>query len=115
MRLAVVLLILALHSPLSAAERMVAPGTGSLATAIAEASPGDVLTLSDGAYLGPVVVDRPLVITGPRSAIIDGQGSGSVLTITAPDVRLTGFTVTGSGRVNQELDSGVKKIGRAHV
>lgn len=108
MRLAVVLFILALHSPLSAAERMVAPGTGSLAAAIAEASPGDVLTLSDGAYLGPVVVDRSLVITGPRSAIIDGQGSGSVMTITAPDVRLRGFTVTGSGRVNQELDSGVK-------
>lgn len=108
MRLAVVLFSLALHSPLAAAEHMVAPGTGSLAAAIAEASPGDVLTLSDGAYLGPVVIDRPLVITGPRSAIVDGQGSGSVMTITAPDVRLKGFTVTGSGRVNQELDSGVK-------
>lgn len=30
------------------------------------------------------------------------------MTITAPDVTLTGFTVTGSGDVNQNLDAAVK-------
>ncbi|MBC2775853.1 MAG: nitrous oxide reductase family maturation protein NosD [Allorhizobium sp.] len=108
MRLLVLLLGLVLASPLAAGERSVAPGAGSLATAIAEAAPGDVLTLTDGTYLGPVVIDRSLAITGPRGAVVDGQGSGSVVTITAPDVQLTGFTVTGSGRVNQDLDAGVK-------
>ncbi len=32
------------------------------------------------------------------------------MTITAPDVTLKGFTVTGSGRVNQDLDAGVKIV-----
>ena len=108
MRLPVLLIGLLLASPLAAAERAVAPGTGSLAAAIAGAAPGDVLRLSDGAYPGPVTVDRPLIITGPRGAVVDGLGEGSVMTIAAPDVTLTGFTVTGSGRVNQDLDAGVK-------
>ena len=43
MRLPVLLIGLLLASPLVAAERAVVPGTGSLATAIAGAAPGDVL------------------------------------------------------------------------
>ncbi|MGD9479908.1 nitrous oxide reductase family maturation protein NosD [Shinella sp. G-2] len=108
MRLPVLLIGLLLASPLAAAERAVVPGAGSLESAIAGAAPGDVLVLSDGAYAGPVTVDRPLTIRGPRGAVIDGQGHGSVMTIAAPDVTLAGFTVTGSGRVNQDLDAGVK-------
>ena len=108
MRLPVLLIGLLLASPLAAAERAVAPGTGSLAAAIAGASPGDVLVLADGVHAGPVTIDRPLTISGSRGAVVDGQGRGSVMTISAEDVTLTGFTVTGSGRVNQELDAGVK-------
>ena len=108
MRLPILLIGLLLASPLAAAERAVAPGTGSLAAAIAGASPGDVLVLADGVHAGPVTIDRPLTISGSRGAVVDGQGRGSVMTISAEDVTLTGFTVTGSGRVNQELDAGVK-------
>ena len=99
---------LMLASPLAAAEHRVAPGAGNLAAAIAGAAPGDVLTLDDGAYLGPVVIDRPLTITGPRDAVVDGGGTGTVITLAAPDVTLSGFTVTGSGHVNRDLDAGVK-------
>ena len=118
LRLSALLAGLLLAAPLSAAERAVAPGAGSLAAAIAGASPGDILTLSDGAYTGPVTIDRPLTVTGPRGAVVDGGGQGTVVTVSAPDVTLTGFTVTGSGRVNQDLDSGVKILqgaDRAHV
>ncbi|MCV3739180.1 nitrous oxide reductase family maturation protein NosD [Rhizobium sp. TRM96647] len=108
MRLLALLVGLLLASPLAAAEREVVPGEGSLAAAIAGALPGDVLKLGDGTYSGPVTIDRPLTITGPRGAVVDGQGQGSVVTISAPDVTLTGFAVTGSGRVNQDLDAGVK-------
>lgn len=110
MRLSVLLIGLLLASPLFAAERAVVPGAGSLAAAIAGAEPGDVLTLTDGAYRGPVTIDRPLTITGPRGAVVDGLGQGSVVTIAAPDVSLRGFTVTGSGRINQDLDAGVKIV-----
>ena len=110
MRLSVLLIGLLLASPLFAAERAVVPGAGSLAAAIAGAEPGDVLVLTDGAYDGPVTIDRPLTITGPRGAVVDGLGQGSVVTIAAPDVTLRGFTVTGSGRINQDLDAGVKIV-----
>lgn len=94
--------------PALAAEREVAPGPGRLAEAIAAAGPGDVLILRDGAYPGPVVIDRPLTITGPRGAVVDGGGRGTVVTLAAPDITLQGFTVTGSGHANEDLDSGVK-------
>ena len=110
MRLSVLLIGLLIASPLSAAEREVMPGKGSLAAAIAGAAPGDVLKLRDGAYTGPVTIDRPLTVTGPRGAVVDGLGEGSVITINALDVTLTGFTITGSGRVNQNLDAGVKIV-----
>ncbi len=108
MRLAVLLLGLLSAAPLAAAERSVAPGADSLAQAVAGAAPGDVLALVDGVYEGPVTIDRPLTILGPRGAVVDGGGTGSVITLAAPDVTLSGFTVTGSGQVNESLDAGVK-------
>lgn len=108
MRLPLLLIVLFAASPLLAAERLVVPGRGNLAAAIAAASPGDHLKLGDGTYSGPVTIDRSLVISGPRTAVVDGEGHGTVMTISAPDVTLDGFTVTGSGRVNQDLDAGVK-------
>ncbi|MBD9560533.1 nitrous oxide reductase family maturation protein NosD [Ensifer sp. ENS03] len=110
MRLSVLLIGFLLASPLLAAERAVVPDAGSLAAAIAGAQPGDVLVLTDGAYDGPVTIDRPLTITGPRGAVVNGLKQGSVVTIAASDVTLTGFTVTGSGRINQDLDAGVKIV-----
>ncbi|MBU3030586.1 nitrous oxide reductase family maturation protein NosD [Paracoccus marinaquae] len=109
MRWLALILALVLAPPaLAAAERTVAPGQGDLARAIATAAPGDVLILGDGAYRGPVTIDRPLTLRGSRDAVIDGGGSGTVVTITAPDVTLSGFSVTGSGHANEELDAGVK-------
>jgi nitrous oxidase accessory protein len=97
-----------ISAPLWAAELHVEPGAGTLATAIAGAEPGDVLLLSGGAYLGPVTIDRPLTVQGDGSATIDGLGQGTVITVTAPDVVLTGLYVTGSGMVNADIDSGIK-------
>ena len=105
---------LLLSSPLAAGEREVMPGAGRLAQAIAGAAPGDVLRLTEGTYSGPVTIDRPRTITGPRGAVVDGGGAGSVVTIDAPDVTLSGFTVTGSGHLNQDLDAGVKILREAH-
>ena len=106
--LSALILGLILPLPLAAGEYRVAPGAGTLATAIAGAAPGDVLLLDEGAYVGPLTIDRPLTITGPRGAVVDGGGTGSVITLAAPDVTISGFTITGSGHVNADLDSGVK-------
>jgi nitrous oxidase accessory protein len=105
-----VLALILLATPVWAAEVHVAPGRGTLAEAIAGAAPGDVLILAAGVYLGPVTIDRTLTLQGDGTATIDGQGQGTVVTITADDVVLTGVTITGSGTENQALDSGIKVV-----
>ena len=107
---ALILALACLAPPVWARDVQVVPGPGALAEAIAGTSPGDVLLLSDGAYPGPVTIDRSLTLRGPKGAVVDGTGQGTVLTITAPDVVLEGFTVTGSGGVNADLDAGVKIV-----
>ncbi len=97
-------LLIALAAPVSAADVAVQPGARTLANAIAGAAPGDVLTLSDGIYHGPVTIDRPLTLTGSPDAVIDGGHKDSVVTITGDDVVLRGLTITGSGGVNANLD-----------
>lgn len=104
------LILALLATPLLAAERDVPPGAGTLAAAIAGSSPGDVLRLQDGAYLGPVTIDRSLTLSGSPASVIDGQGKGTVVTITADDVTVKGVTVTGSGSANQDLDAGIKIV-----
>ncbi len=107
-RLVPILMLLA--APLWAAEVQVMPGQGTLQNAIAGASPGDVLRLSEGSYAGALVIDKSLTLTGPVGAVIDGEGQGSVITVTADDVVIRGVTVTGSGLLNAEIDSGIKIV-----
>lgn len=94
--------------PLWAGETHVAPGQGTLETAIAGAAPGDVLILSEGKYIGAITIDRPLTLTGGLNAIIDANGDGTVVTIDAADVTIRTLTVIGSGMDSKALDAGIK-------
>ncbi len=80
---------------------------GALAAAVASVRDGDTLRLADGVHDGGIALDRPLILTGSPDAIVDGHGSGSVLTITAPDVTVRGLTVRNSGRDMFEMDAGI--------
>lgn len=104
---------LCLASPLWAAEIRVPPGPDALQSAIAGASPGDVLTLIAGQYPGAVTIDKSLTIAGEAASVIDGQGLGTVVTIDAADVTLRGVTVTGSGMNSEALDAGIKILKKA--
>ncbi len=106
-------LLLLIAPPLWAGEVSVLPGPGSLAKAIAGADPGDVLILAPGRHEGPVVIDRPLTVTGGIDAIVDGMGDGTVVTIDAKDVTIRDLTVTGSGLNSQDLDAGIKILKKA--
>jgi len=101
------ILVLGLVLPFSAgAQTRVEPG--ALASALGAAAPGETLILAPGRHAGPVVLDRPVTLTGDPGAQIDGGGLGSVVTITAPDVTLRGLTLTGSGTDGAQIDSGVR-------
>ena len=103
-----ILLAVFAAQPALAAEVRLAPGAGVLAAAISRAAPADTLILTPGRYDGPVVIDRPLTLHGEPGAIVDGDGKGSVLTLSAPDVTITGLTIQHSGGAGQTLDSGVR-------
>ena len=94
--------------------------TTSLATAqtdpidlqdlINSAQPGSTLTLAPGVYDGSVTVDKPMTITSNGDAVIDGGGTGSVITITAADVTLDNLVIRNSGDSLDREDSGITSI-----
>ena len=109
-RLDLPVLLAALFGALSAdaAEVAVAPATGALQAAIDTAQPGDVLRLRPGLYRGGVVIDKPITVEGAAGVEIDGGGTGTVVTVTAPGAVVSGLRVSGSGSSHQTLDSGIK-------
>lgn len=72
-------------------------GHATLEAAIREARPHDVIRVAAGTYQERLVLDKPLTILGAGMPVIDGGGQGDVITILAPDCRLSGLHVRGSG------------------
>ena len=77
------------------------------------ARPGDRLVLAGGTYEGGLVLTRPIEIHGQGDAHVSGSGSGSVITIDAPDVVIEGLKLTGSGTSHETIDSGVQMTKKA--
>ena len=81
MRLLAVISMALAPLPMWAGEIAVAPG--ELAAALLRAEPGDRLVLAPGDYAGPIVLNQTLTLDGGGAAHIRGDGSGSVITVTA--------------------------------
>ncbi len=99
---------LLLGSPVWAADWDVPNRAGAIAETLAQAEEGDTLRLSPGIYAETLVLDRPVTIDGQGQATLDGQGIGSVITVTGPDVTVQNLTIIGSGSDHKEIDSGVQ-------
>ena len=72
-----------------------------------EAEPGAVVTLPEGTYRGPVVIDRPITLVGDGHVVVDGGGAGNVFEVTSPDVTLQGLEIRASGDRLDREHSGV--------
>lgn len=111
-------LLLALVIPLAlalvagrseAAELHVGPGGyPSVTSAIQAASPGDVIRIAPGHYRENIVLSKPLTLIGQDMPRLDGGGSGDVILVSAPDCRISGLHVTGSGREILSDAAGIK-------
>lgn len=105
--LSIALLSLAFFAGAAPAAHAQTPGVGAFTSAHEVSSPlqkridaareGDVVEVGPGEHLGPIRVDRAIVLRGAGGSI-DGQGRGRSLTVAAPGVRIEGLTVHNSGR-----------------
>src|SRR3954463_2751166 len=100
-------LAIAVAGPVRAAERTVQAGGGELRQAVAAAAEGDVLILQPGIHTGPVTLNKRIVLQGTPGAVIQGNGTGSVVTVLAAEAAVMGLEVRGSGRDLEAMDAGI--------
>lgn len=79
----------------------------SLREAIDRAAPGDTIDVQGGRLAGPLVVGKRVELRGHGNPVIDGRGSGTVLTLAAQGIVLSGFTITSSGASLLQDDAAV--------
>jgi parallel beta-helix repeat protein len=75
--------------------------------AINHANSGDTIFVYNGTYYEHVVIDKSISLVGEdrHSTIIDGGGTGSVISVTANNVNINRFTIQNSGSTSS--DSGI--------
>jgi nitrous oxidase accessory protein len=78
----------------------------TITAALADAQPGDAIEVHGGVYPA-LVVDKTVNLRGVAWPVIDGQGEGAVVMITAPDVQFDGFLVRGSGSEPDRNHAGI--------
>lgn len=100
-------LVAAGWSGFAAAETLTAVPGQPLQAVLDGARAGDVVALAAGEYHGSIRIEHPLHLVGSRDAVLDGDGSGNVITVSAPDVTVRGVTIRASGRDLQAMNSGI--------
>jgi nitrous oxidase accessory protein len=85
------------HSPPPAVASTLCGNQGVIGRQITKAQPGDTITIAPGTYRERFVIDKPLTLIGVDHPIIDGEGSGDIVEITAPNVTIRGFTIRNTG------------------
>jgi nitrous oxidase accessory protein len=89
-------------------------GVSSLSEAIEIARDGDRIVLRGGIHTDvPLVIERSIEIVGETGAILDGQDREGILTIRAPNVRVSGLTFRNTG-VSHVRDHAAILLERAH-
>jgi len=88
------------------AETITAVPEQSLQTVLDRAQDGDVIELAPGEYKGAIRIERRVILSGRPGAVLNGGGTGNVVTVTAPDVTIRGMTIRGSGHDLEKMDSG---------
>jgi nitrous oxidase accessory protein len=77
-------------------------------------APGGTLVVESGIYRGPIEIRGPLNVLGRGRPILDGGGSGTVVSITGDGVVFTGFEVRASGRTTSQEPAGIAVVGSDH-
>ena len=78
--------------------------------AINDATTGNTIEVANGIYYENIIINKTLTLIGENrdSTIIDGNGTGDVIHISADWVNVSGFTITNSG--SDFIDAGIDLI-----
>jgi nitrous oxidase accessory protein len=75
---------------------------GEFQQLVDKALPGDTITLQEGIYTGPVTINKPLTITGTKTAVLLNNSKDPAILIDADKVVLRGFTIQHNQAGNSE-------------
>lgn len=78
-----------------------------LADALAAAPAGATLEVLPGLQRGQWTITRPVTLRGRHGAVLDGAGTGTLLTIAAPGVTVAGLTIQNTGRSLLDDDAAI--------
>jgi nitrous oxidase accessory protein len=87
---AVVGLVLLLSGPAHAQS-----SAADIQARISAAAPGARIEVAAGTYNGDLIINRPVHLVGIGRPLLLGTGTGTVVTVTAPDVTIEGFDIDG--------------------
>lgn len=78
---------------------------------------GDILELEDKTYEGNITINKSIELIGKEGTVISGDGSGNVISIEAPNVKIRNMTVLGSSmnRNSSEEYAGIKVYSNHNV
>jgi nitrous oxidase accessory protein len=79
----------------------------SIAAAIVQAKPGDVVRVERGYYHEHLLIDKPLTLAGVDRPTISGDDQGDTIRVTAEDVVIEGMIVRDSGDSLMKQNAGI--------
>jgi nitrous oxidase accessory protein len=79
----------------------------TLEEAVAAVPPGATVVVPAGVNRGHLKLDKPITLVGEPGAVLDGQGQGDVLRISAANVTVRGLTVRHSGADLTAMNAGI--------
>ena len=79
----------------------------SLNNTVAGAPPGAVVNVPAGIHHVHLHLDRPISLVGSPGAVLDGDGEGDVIRVSASHVRIQGLTIRHSGSDLTTMNAGV--------
>jgi nitrous oxidase accessory protein len=83
------------HSAIGDADRT--DRTAWLRARLRDAAPGATIQVPAGVYRGPFTINRPVHLLGAGAAHLAGDGATHTVAVTAPNVTIDGFEISGSG------------------
>lgn len=109
-----VLTATAVAAPVRAAT-VVPARAGAWAAALATATDGDTIVLAAGVHPGRMRIERRITVRGVPGAVVEGDGTGTLITIAASGVTLEDLTLRRSGRRVLTIDAGVQVLSGGSV